>query len=344
MARLDGATWAGFALGGLVLVGCVVFGHIPLNILFQPEALIVVLGGTLTALLIHFSTNAIGLAKAGLNRCLFTDELSTDEVVNYLADMAGYVRSEGLLALQPMLDDIHIPFVHMGAKLMLDNRPEDLLHSSLSTEMEVCYRQQMDQARLFEAAGGFAPTMGIIGAVVGLIQVVGAFNTPQELTQGIASAFIATLYGVGLANLFFLPLAGRLRQKSRDAWFQKTIMLEGLMSIYSGDHPSVTEEKLMNFIRAVKPEQASRPAKATSMRRSSGRTNDVIDDSLLMDIEQSSDVIGDDSGLDAIYQSAPAANAYVKNGYASAPKRSARNNRRGGKSRVATLGNLLAEV
>lgn len=309
--RVDGATWAGFGLGGLVLAGCVLFGHIPLHILLQPEALIVVIGGTVTALLIHFSTEAIPLATAGLRRCLYHDTLATEEVVTYLADMANYIRGEGLMALQPMIDDIDIPFIRRGAQLMLDNQPEDLLHSSLSTEMEVTYRQQMDHARLFEAAGGFAPTMGIIGAVVGLIQVVGAFNSPTELTQGIASAFIATLYGVGLANLFFLPLAGRLRQKSRESWFQKTIMLEGIMSIYSGDHPMVTEEKLMNFVRAVSPaktvtvaspEQAPAPA-------------------ALMDN------YGDTSnGLDDLYQ--PTASA----------------SRRPRRGQTATLGNILAEV
>jgi hypothetical protein len=104
---------------------------------------------------------------------------------------------------------------------------------------------------LFEAAGGFAPTLGIVGAVIGLMHVASSFDSPGQLTHGIASAFTATLYGVGLANLVCLPLAGRLKQQARDAWFQKTILTEGMMSIYAGDHPLVTEEKLRAFLNEI---------------------------------------------------------------------------------------------
>ncbi len=321
--RLDGSTWIGLGLGVTVLVSCLLLGHMPLHMVLQPEALIIVLGGTLTAVMIQFAGQALPLLTSGLQRCLFSTTTEVATIVDYITDMANYIRAEGMLAVQPMLEDIPWPMLRNGVQLMIDNRPDDLIHSTLSTEMEIGYRKAMDQSRLFEAAGGFAPTMGIIGAVVGLVQVVGAFESPQQLTQGIASAFIATLYGVALANLFLLPLAGRLRQKARDTWFEKTVILEGVMSLYAGDHPMVTEEKLTNFLHAtgkdagVNRRSAVAPMAGQSRRSNGGDTrltsmraahsghgnhNAYAEDDVVLTGELTDDTF--ESSMDALYPTA----------------------------------------
>ncbi len=254
---MDKATVFGLLLGFGILASVIVLGNVPLATLLQPEALLIVFGGTFTAVLISFSGQALQRALKGLRQCFFHEAFSTLECIDYITDIAAYVRTEGMLALQPLIPNIDIAFVQKGAQLLVDNRPENFIRDSLATDIEVSYRNDMDNSRVFESAGGFAPTMGIIGAVIGLIHVVGSFNNPEVLAHGVASAFVATLYGVAISNLFFLPLAGKLRQRARDEWFRKTLLLEGILSIQSGEHPIVTEEKLRAFLSEVNPQQTS---------------------------------------------------------------------------------------
>ena len=248
---MDKATISGLLLGLGILIAVVLLGHVPLHILFKPEALLIVFGGTFTTVLISFSPRELADAGHNLKRCFLHEDYSTVGCIHYITDVANFVRSEGILALQPLIPDVDIPFVRKGLQLIVDNRTEQFVQDSLSTDIEVSYRDDMDHARVFESAGGYAPTMGIIGAVIGLIQVSGTFQNPELLASGVAGAFVATLYGVALSNLFLLPLAGKLRQRARDAWFKKTLLLEGIMSIRSGDHPMITEEKLRGFLSNV---------------------------------------------------------------------------------------------
>ncbi|MFN8615071.1 MAG: MotA/TolQ/ExbB proton channel family protein [Vampirovibrionales bacterium] len=249
--RLDPSVLLGLGLGAIMVIGAFTWLGLPLRMLVQPEALLIVLGGTATALLMNFSSRTGTLLKTGIQNSLTKTTSTPHDAVDLLTQLAQLVRKNGLLSLQQVMDQIPSPFVQKGIQLMQDNRPPALVQHTLTTDMEVQYRQELDAARVFEAAGGFAPTLGIVGAVIGLMHVASAFDSPNELTHGIASAFTATLYGVGLANLICLPLAGRLKQQARDAWFQKTILTEGLMSIYAGDHPLVTEEKLRAFLSNV---------------------------------------------------------------------------------------------
>ena len=149
---------------------------------------------------------------------------------------------------------------------MLDTRSEKFIRDSLSTELEVSYRESLDHARVFEAAGGFAPTMGIIGAVIGLIYIVQSFNDPSQLGKGVANAFSATLYGVAIANLFLLPLAGKLRQTAKDEWFMRTLLLEAVLSIHSGEHPMIIEERLNAVVATSESNRDARGSKRYGSR------------------------------------------------------------------------------
>lgn len=242
------STITGLALGLVILVLALLLGHVPLETLLNPEALLIVFGGTLTATIISFNQrtlmNAIGALRGGTPE----SRLHTSEAIQYVMEVVGFVRDEGILALQPVLESIEIPFFRKGLHLVLDNRTEKFVKDSLSTEIEVIYRETLDYARVYETAGGFAPTMGIIGAVIGLIFIVQSFSDPSQLGKGVASAFSATLYGVALSNLFLLPIAGKLRQRARDEWFIRTLLLEAVLSIRSGEHPMLIEERLNAFI------------------------------------------------------------------------------------------------
>lgn len=242
------STVAGVGLGLVILALALVLGHVPPQTLLNPEALLIVFGGTITATTISFNQetliNAIGALRGGTPE----SRLNTRDTIQYVLEVVSFVRDEGILALQPILDSIEIPFFRKGLSLVLDNRPEKFVKDSLSTEIEVIFRQNMDYARVYETAGGYAPTMGIIGAVIGLIYIVQSFSDPAQLGQGVASAFSATLYGVAISNLFLLPVAGKLRQRARDEWFIRTLLLEAVLSIRSGEHPLLIEERLNAFM------------------------------------------------------------------------------------------------
>ncbi len=255
----DISTIAGLGLGVFVVLTALIYCQAPLETILRPDALLIVFGGTFAATLVSHSWPQVLNAVAALRRCFYIERYDTIATVDYLTDTAMYVRSNGILALQNILYQIDIPFLRKGVQLLIDNRTEAFTHHSLATDIEVSYRQDMDEARIFEAAGGFAPTMGLIGAVIGLIHTTTLFQNPAQLGNGVASAFSATLYGVALSNLFLLPLAGKLRQGARERWFQKTLLLEGIISIQSGDHPMITEEKLCAFIQEI-PREITRPA------------------------------------------------------------------------------------
>lgn len=244
---MDKATVFGLILGILTLGGALLLGHAPWQALLVPEALLMVFGGTATAVMVSFSAKTLQAAWAGFWQSLQEESFGTEDYLEYLTEISRFVRQEGALALEPMLRRVEIPFIRQGLQLMVDGQPESFIRNSLMTEIDISYRDDLDKARVFEAAGGFAPTMGIVGAVIGLMSVVGSFQSPGQLGQGVAGAFSATLYGVALANLFLLPVAGKLRQRARDQWFRKTLMLEGMMSICCGDHPMMTEDKLRFF-------------------------------------------------------------------------------------------------
>jgi chemotaxis protein MotA len=281
---MDLSTVLGLGLGLTILVGALFLGHVPFTTLLNPEALLIVFGGTITATTVSFSQatllQAIGALRGG------TDEGKLDprDAITYMMDVVGFVRDAGILALQPILDSVEIPFFKKGLNLVLDNRSEKFIRDSLSTETEVIYRQTMDYARVYETAGGFAPTMGIIGAVIGLIHTVDAFHDPAKLGSGVASAFSATLYGVAFSNLFLLPLAGKLRHRARDEWFIRTLLLEGILSIRSGEHPMLIEERLTAFVQQPTPsnEDFAEPAKssgknyATKPGKSSRPTENIL--------------------------------------------------------------------
>lgn len=244
---MDRSTVMGIGLGLLALGLALALGQVPLGTLLNPEALVIVFGGTAAATLAGNDMKTLRRALSALGNRSPETTMPLPDTINYVMDVVTFIRDEGILALQPVINSIEIPFFKKGLQLTLDNRNEKFIRESLSTEIEVNYRDQLSYARVFESAGGFAPTMGIIGAVIGLIYIVQTFNDPAHLGKGVASAFSATLYGLALSNLFLLPLAGKLRQRARDEWFLRTLLLEAVLSIRSGEHPILIRERLNAF-------------------------------------------------------------------------------------------------
>jgi len=256
------STFIGLILGGLVFASALLLGHVPLRTMINPEALVIVLGGTITATTLAFPFPTILAAFNGLRKSSPESQISIEDTTHYVMDIVRFVRDEGILALQPLLAQIELPFLRKGLGLLMDNRSESFVRDNLTTELEVIYRQNLDYAKVFETAGGFSPTMGIIGAIIGLIHVMESAHDPGKLGQGVANAFSATLYGVAVSNLFFLPVAAMLRHRARTDWFIKTLILESIMRLRAGEHPMMIEERLMAF--SARPDQDSLTAEAAA--------------------------------------------------------------------------------
>ncbi len=278
---MDFSIISGLGLGFAVLILALFLGHVPPQTLLNPEALLVVFGGTMAATLVSFKQGAVWRAFKALSPSSVEGAVELSALVSYVLDVVAFVRDEGILALQNMVDGIELPFFRKGLGLVLDNRSEKFIRESLSTEIEVIHREQLEHARVFETAGGFAPTMGIIGAVIGLITALQAFQDPSQLAKGVAGAFSATLFGVALANLFLLPLAARLRQQARSEYVIRTLLLEAILAIRAGEHPLLIEERLNAFTAGADSEQLPTAAKPYATHQSILPPGAVMNDDFL---------------------------------------------------------------
>jgi chemotaxis protein MotA len=181
------------------------------------------------------------LAFAGAERRLASK-------VTELVALAEKARRDGLLALESDLEEIEDDFTRKGLQLVVDGTDPDLVRDILEVEIDAMAARHKQGAELFKTAGGFAPTMGIIGTVMGLVHVLENLSAPETLGPAISGAFIATLMGVGAANVIFLPVSGRLKGLSHEEVNERTLVLEGILSIQSGDNPRVVAEKLMSLV------------------------------------------------------------------------------------------------
>jgi chemotaxis protein MotA len=242
-STLGGITLALAGIGvGLVLDG----GH--LAQVFQPTAALIVIGGTIGAVMVQFPLRIVLQALGQLRHVFMNSEPESDSLVQNLLRYAFKARKEGILSLDTELAKIHDPFLKESLMLAIDGvSPADLRKMM---ELQLDYQGEKDERvpKVFEAAGGFAPTIGIIGAVLGLIQVMQHLEDINEVGKGIAVAFVATIYGVASANLLFLPWAGKLRIRLRERQVVQEMTLEAVLAIAEGVNPRALELQLGSYM------------------------------------------------------------------------------------------------
>jgi chemotaxis protein MotA len=245
---LDLLSLAGLAvaLAGIVL-GQLAEGGSPAS-LAQGAAFLIVLGGTVGATMLQhrLPTFVAGMRMAAW---VFAPPPAQGRaLIRRLAQWSALVRREGLLALERRLTEAEDAFVLSGLSLVVDGVEPAKIREALAVEIEGYHGRLDAAARVWEAAGGYAPTIGILGAVLGLIQVMENLNDPGRLGAGIATAFVATVYGVGLANLVFLPVAGKLRTLCEDLVRERELVVDGLAAIAAGEHPRLIEARLEGYL------------------------------------------------------------------------------------------------
>ncbi|MBI1740358.1 MAG: flagellar motor protein [Acidobacteriales bacterium] len=245
---MDKATLAGLvlALGGIV-VGLMLEGG-NLGQVVQPTAAMIVFGGTLGAVLIQFPLAVVVSAFRRLAHVFLEPGENARSMVEALVKYANQARREGIVSLDAELPNIREPFLRRSLMLAVDGTEPQELRKIMELELDNQEEQEEKIPQVFESAGGFSPTIGIIGAVLGLIQVMQHLDKIDEVGKGIAVAFVATIYGVGSANLFFLPTAGKLKIRIRDEQVIREMTLEGVISILEGMNPRMLEAKLLGFL------------------------------------------------------------------------------------------------
>ena len=253
------------SVGGVVLALCgILLGLIleggNMGQVLQPTAAMIVFGGTIGAVMLQFPLSTVLEAFRSLVRVFFERRKHGQAVIREIVHYAQRARKEGIVSLDKELEKIHDPFLKKSLMLAIDGTEPQELRKMMELELQNRMEQEEKIPMVFEAAGGFSPTIGILGAVLGLIQVMQHLDKMDEVGRGIAVAFVATIYGVGAANIFFLPSAGKLKIRVREEQLAREMMLEGVISILEGLNPRMVETKLRAFLAEATNLEDLRPS------------------------------------------------------------------------------------
>jgi chemotaxis protein MotA len=263
VARPDLAT-----IGGLILaIGGIVGGLLleggKIRDVAQITAAVIVFGGTLGAVMITTPYPVLMRALRKLNVVFVDRAPQPRDAIDEIISFAGKARRHGIVSLEQDADNVPDPFLRKALNLAVDGTDLDDIRKMMELEVAAEEHRGEDEAKVFEAAGGYAPTVGIIGAVLGLIQVMKHLENIDEVGRGIAVAFVATVYGVGSANLFFLPVANKLRSRVQRATQIRELMLEGVVAIVEGLNPKLIRTKLEAYAR--EPSQPATPGRPAAV-------------------------------------------------------------------------------
>lgn len=246
---MDWGSIAGIAvaLAGILFGQALEGGHI--SSLLQPAAFMIVLCGTFGAVLLQTNLKCF-IAGILMARQVFISPIDDRQAIaKRINRWAVHARKEGIFMLEMFLKQETDPFIKKGLQLMIDGTPPDKIREICAIDMHFFEIQQRNAAKIWSAAGGYAPTVGILGAVLGLIHVMENLSDPSRLGSGIAVAFVATIYGVGLANLIFLPISNKLKALIQHEQMRREMLLNAWVSMANGDHPKIVEERLQAYLR-----------------------------------------------------------------------------------------------
>lgn len=245
---MDPLAITGILLGLLAIIGGQYLEGGTIAALINGPAFLVVAGGTVGAIVLQ-SPMAIFLRSIKIfTWVLWPPQQNDRESLEKVIQWSGIARREGLLGLETVAEIEGDPYARKGLELLVDGSEPDVIRNVMELELDNKEHFDLQAARVYEAMGGYCPTIGIIGAVLGLIHVMHNLADPSKLGSGIATAFVATIYGVGLANLFFLPIGSKLKSIIHDQTKSRELIMEGIVSIAEGENPRYIEKKLLGFL------------------------------------------------------------------------------------------------
>ena len=257
---MDKASIGGVILAIVGIVAGLLMEGGNLGQILQPTAALIVFGGTMGAVLLQFPLTTVVSAFRGMAHIFAAPQKHDHHLIGQLVGFANKARRNGVVSLDADLKTIEDPFLRQTLMLAVDGTEPAELRKMMHVSLDSLLEREEQLPAVFESAGGFSPTIGILGAVLGLIQVMQHLDNIQEVGRGIAVAFVATIYGVGIANLFFLPFAGKMRIRIRDGQRRREMMLEGVISILEGMNPRMLEVKLTGFLQRSDREKHEKAA------------------------------------------------------------------------------------
>ena len=247
---MDRASVIGILLGVVAIVGGNLLEGGSAGSIVQGTAAVIVFGGTAGATLLSFPFSDVRRAVASLREVFFPVSPDPFDLIRQIAAYDEIGRRQGLFTLEAELERMPDGFFRRALRLAIDGMNPKMLKETMEREIGTYEGERRRVGKVFETAGGFAPTVGILGAVLGLIHVMENLSDPSKLGAGIAVAFVATIYGVGTANLILLPLSKKLNNRLNDELWLREMILEGVIGIQSGVNPRYLEEKLRAFTEA----------------------------------------------------------------------------------------------
>ena len=253
---MDLSTIIGIVAGfGALIAGFLMEGG-SVAALGQLSAAVIVFGGTAGAIITSFPLSELKKFPQWIKTAFSAQAFGTAEAYETLVRFAEKARREGLLSLEQELETVMDRFTRQGMQLVIDGTDPEITREILESNIAVLEKRHKVGISVFEAAGGYGPTLGIIGTVMGLVKVLGNLSDPSALSESIAAAFIATLYGVASANLLWLPIATKLKMKDKAEVSAMEMILDGILSIQAGENPSILKEKLKTHVGSILPSEA----------------------------------------------------------------------------------------
>ncbi len=244
---MDFATALGLFSGLFLLIWAIEMGG-SVGTFWNPPSVMIVLGGTLAGTLINYPLQKVVGVVRVLKNAFFTKMKEPTEIIQILVSFAEKARREGLLALEAEAETIDDKFLQKGIQLVVDGTDPELVRSILETDLTFLEDRHKSGQAIFETMGLLAPAFGMMGTLIGLIQMLGAIDQPEQIGPGMATALITTFYGTLFANLIFNPIAGKLRVRTSEEVLLREVMIEGILSIQAGENPRIVEEKMKVFL------------------------------------------------------------------------------------------------
>ncbi len=249
-------TLLGIVVGILSVVGAMIFKHISFSVFLNPAAFFVIFVGTVATILNSYPGENLKSIGA-LFKILFTKRksISESEIIELMIDLSNIAKKDGLLALEKKVEEIEDPFIKKGVRLVIDGTEGDIIEEILETEISAMEKRHETNAGIFSSAGMYAPTLGVLGAVFGLIAAMSHIDDTEKMAEAIAAAFIATILGIFTGYVLWNPFAKKLKVKSQNEVMLKEMVIQGLLSIHNGDAPFMLREKLLASLPSSKQEK-----------------------------------------------------------------------------------------
>lgn len=243
------STVAGVIIGVIAVVGAMIFKGISFDVFLNPAALFVIFVGTIASVLNSFPGKNLKSVGA-LFKVLFTQQKGMEpvEIIKLMVGLSVDARREGLLALEGKIDSIEDPFIKKGLRLVVDGMGDEIITDILGAEIAAMEERHETNASIFSSAGAYAPTLGVLGAVFGLIAAMSHIDNTEEMAHAISAAFIATILGIWTGYVLWNPFAKKLKVKSKEEVLLKRMAVEGMLSLRSGDSPATLQEKLISVL------------------------------------------------------------------------------------------------